>query len=249
MMKRLSLLLILVGLVAVPLQAQTALSATTLAAAVSDSVTRTVSVASATGIVAPGTGLPAVMLVVDREVMRVLAVNGTVISVMRGADGSRASSHISGAPVVVAPVAAISSYIPSGQCTRTNLAYVPYVVGAGPGLGSEVGSLWDCLGVTANGQWVQTNGSAGFPILGSTVASPAGVLTPTGTVFKVSGTNAITGITLPAGATAGFTLAIEPTGIFTWTTATNIALAGTAVVGKILYFTWDGAKWVPSYIS
>jgi hypothetical protein len=121
-------------------------------------------------------------------------------------------------------------------------------VGGGVGLGDEVGNVFDCLGLTTAGQWVQVNGT-GAPILGATIASPAGVLTPSGTLFKVSGTNAITGFTLPAGASAGFTIAIEPTGVFTWTTATNIVLAGTAVVGKILYFMWDGAKWVPSYIA
>jgi hypothetical protein len=76
-----------------------------------------------------------------------------------------------------------------------------------------------------------------------------GVLTPTGTVFTVSGTAAITGITLPNGATPGFRLTIVPSGIFTWTTATNIAIAGTAVVNKALDFVWNGTKWVPSYLS
>jgi hypothetical protein len=122
-------------------------------------------------------------------------------------------------------------------------------VGGSPGLGAEVGSLYDCLGVGAAGQWVQTNGIGGLPVLGSTVASVAGSINPTGTVFTVSGTNAITGITLPAGVGVGFTISIVPSAIFTWTAAGNISLAGTAVVNKLLVFTWNGSKWIPSYIA
>jgi hypothetical protein len=42
-----------------------------------------------------------------------------------------------------------------------------------------------------------------------------------------------------------------PTGVFTWTTAGNIALAGTAVVSKALTMTYDATttKWYPSYIA
>jgi hypothetical protein len=230
--------------------AQTVLASTTLSSAVSDTSGRLVVVASATGITAPASGTTPVLLLVDRELMRVLSLSGTSISVARGQDGTRAATHVSGATVWVAPPTAIYAYPPSGQCTRTNLATVPYIVGSTTSLGSEVGSLFDCMGVTSNGQWVQTNGTnTGQQVLGSTVASTAGVITGTGTYFKVSGTSAITGITAPAGIAPGFTIAIEPTAIFTWTAATNITLAGTAVVGKVLYFTWNGTKWAPSYIA
>jgi hypothetical protein len=49
--------------------------------------------------------------------------------------------------------------------------------------------------------------------------------------------------------TCSFT--IIPDGAFTWTTAGNIALAGTAVVNKALTFLWDAknSKWVPNYIA
>ena len=84
----------------------------------------------------------------------------------------------------------------------------------------------------------------------NTMASPAGVITPTYPITVVSGTNAITGITVPYNGFQG-TIILLPTGIFTWTTATNIALAGTAVVGKALFFTYNPvtAKWYPSYIA
>lgn len=227
--------------------AQTVLASTTLAAAL-DGSQRNVALTSATGVTAPGNGNTQVVLLVDRELMKVLSITGTTAYVQRGTDGTRAASHINAAPVWVAPPSAIASFMPSGQCVRANLLYVPYIVGAGPGLGQEVGTIFDCLGVTVNGQWVQVNGN-GAPVLGSTVASIAGSIVPTGTVFKVSGTNAVTGITVPAGLGVGFTIAINPTAVFTWTAAGNISLAGSAVVNKILYFTWDGTKWVPSYIA
>lgn len=98
-----------------------------------------------------------------------------------------------------------------------------------------------------------------FPQSAPTVASSAGFLTVTTPVTIVSGTAAITGITAPsnlANAAAGSSgygarITLIPTGIFTWTAANNIALAGTAVVGKALDFTYDSVtnKWYPSYIA
>lgn len=87
-----------------------------------------------------------------------------------------------------------------------------------------------------------------YPVsVGSTVPSFAGEITPTGPIFHVSGTDAITGIAVPGGFSGQIT--IIPDGIFTWTTAGNIALAGTAVVSKAIIFTYDSSTkmWYPSY--
>ena len=55
-------------------------------------------------------------------------------------------------------------------------------------------------------------------------------------------------ITLEVGINTYATLE-EANGIFTITTAGNIALASTAVVGKALIMTYDNttSKWYPSY--
>lgn len=248
--RTLALAIVALALLSTPVFAQTALNSTTLSAAVLDGVTRTINLTSATGVTAPASGSTGVVLLIDREIMTVLSISGTIAQVTRATD-ARSVPHINGAIVWVAPRQNVYAYIPSGQCTRTLLQAVPYIVGGAEGLGSEPGSLWDCLGVTTAGQWVQTNGvQAGFPILGSTVASPAGVLTPTGTYFKVSGTNAITGITLPAGAAPGFTLYLESTGIWTWTAAGNILTAGTTTAaGRVMIFVWNGTKWAPSAVA
>jgi hypothetical protein len=105
----------------------------------------------------------------------------------------------------------------------------------------------------------QINWPGTFPNSAPTVASLAGVITITKPVTIVSGALAITGISAPAelaraangGSGYGARITFLPTGTFTWTTASNIALAGTAVVGKALDFTYDSAtnKWYPSYIA
>ena len=84
-----------------------------------------------------------------------------------------------------------------------------------------------------------------------TVAS-ATTIAPTTPIAFVSGTTAVVTITAPSPISAGGgTITLIPTGVFTWTTAGNIALAGTAVVSKALTMTYDvtTTKWYPSYIA
>ena len=83
-----------------------------------------------------------------------------------------------------------------------------------------------------------------------TIASAATVA-PTAPVTIISGTAAIVTITAPAPISAtGGTITFIPTGAFTWTTAGNIAVAGTAVVSRALTLTFDATttKWYPSYV-
>ena len=90
---------------------------------------------------------------------------------------------------------------------------------------------------------VSTNAAA------PTIAS-ATTIAPTTQIVFVSGTTAIATITAPAPiSTTGGQITIIPTGLFTTTTAGNIALASTAVVNKALIMTYDSttAKWYPSY--
>ena len=84
-----------------------------------------------------------------------------------------------------------------------------------------------------------------------TVAS-ATTITPTTPIAFVSGTTAVVTITAPSPISAGGgSIILIPTGVFTWTTAGNIALAGTAVVSKALTMTYDATttKWYPSYTA
>lgn len=229
---------------------QTAATTTTISAAMTANQ-NTVTLASATGVsVQAGAGNQIITgLFIDKEFMRVTTlVSGTTYNVQRAQESTRQLPHASGATVWIGPLLN-GPFVPTrpetsevaGACTATASPYLPliYLVS---------GHKYDCLGIAPAGQWVQTS-SPGYPILGATVASPAGVLTPSGTVFTVSGTNAITGILVPNGWTPGMALYIIPSGAFTWTTATNIGLAGTAVANKLIIFVWNGVKWYPSVIA
>ena len=82
-----------------------------------------------------------------------------------------------------------------------------------------------------------------------TIAS-ATTIAPTKAITFISGVTPIVTITAPNPISlGGGTITLIPTGIFTTTTAGNIALASTAVVGKALLMTYDvtTTKWYPSY--
>ena len=81
-----------------------------------------------------------------------------------------------------------------------------------------------------------------------TIAS-ATTIAPLTEIIFVSGTTAVVTITPPPSLVGGGQLVIIPTGIFTTTTAGNIALASTAVVSRALIMTYDATtnKWYPSY--
>lgn len=234
---------------AVTLGAQTVLTSTTLSTAVTGTADQQLVVASTTGWLATTTSQQYYALI-DREFVAVRTVNTTskVIGITRGQLASRPATHISGATVWFLPGQAVNTYPPSGQCTRTTLNYVPWVISGGPNIVSEIGTLFDCLGVTTAGQWVETNGgSVGLPVLGSTVASATSI-TPTGTYFKVSGTvNPVSTIVVPAGWAAGNCMQLEPTGAWVTDTGGNILIASTAVTGKVLTMCWNSTKWGPSY--
>ncbi|HEY1533771.1 MAG TPA: hypothetical protein VGF76_07120, partial [Polyangiaceae bacterium] len=97
--------------------------------------------------------------------------------------------------------------------------------------------------------WVPGWGNTDSPArVSAAVASAAGLITPSGPLFHITGTAAITGFNVPVGFQSGGFCAI-PDGAFTTTNATNIAIASTAVVNKLLCWTWDdtNSKFVPSY--
>ena len=89
----------------------------------------------------------------------------------------------------------------------------------------------------------------GYTSAAPTIASAA-TIAPTKPISFVSGTTTVDTITAPAPISAGGgSITLIPTGIFATSTAGNIALATTAVVGKALILTYDATttKWYPSY--
>jgi hypothetical protein len=107
------------------------------------------------------------------------------------------------------------------------------------GLATKKGSAYFKGDVMANGfTGVEANLSL----------ASAATITPTGPITVVSGTAAISTITVPsimAGGSGQITLL--PTGAWTMNTAGNIVANVTAVVGKALTMTYSSGAWYPSY--
>jgi hypothetical protein len=239
---------------------QTALTQTTLSAAVNSTSQTQFTVASATGITATNT----LLYVMDgtsanSESVFVNSVSGTTIGVTRGYNGTKASRHISGAIVWAGPPNAFHATDPSGQVSTvgstaacTNEQFSPYI-------NIQLGHVWLCSTITLS--WVpgffNTSAPPGVTVA---VASVAGATSPSGPLFHVTGTNAITAwgtsTTVTTGgmggshtSTMGAPFCVIPDAIFTTTATNNIGLASTAVVNKLLCYTFDQTSkvYIPTY--
>jgi hypothetical protein len=118
----------------------------------------------------------------------------------------------------------------------------------------DVAAYWDGVNGTFLGTITATSlTTSAFTAMSggvNTIASASGI-TPTKEITYISGTAAIDTINSQPPLTANNgTIILIPTGAFTWTTAGNIAIAGTAVVGRALHMTFvsGNAKWYPSYV-
>lgn len=95
-----------------------------------------------------------------------------------------------------------------------------------------------------------TQGNEHNQVVGPDIASAA-TIAPTHMVHIVSGTAAIVTITPPWATFAGYVILVS-TGIWTWTAAGNIAVAGTVTAAlKAVIFTYVPAtgKWYPSTVA
>jgi hypothetical protein len=225
---------------------------TTLSAAVNDNATF-LPLTSVTNIVGPTNGFQQKVYIIDVNQTRGSLYAITAAPTTTGAaavclDEFR-SSHTSGSLVMIAPSdpsqGGFYNYDPVGN---------PGITGTYPGapvitpwLNVSNGNQW----ITgAYGQWVAGwNNPSSIKGITGAVASAAGAVTPSGPLFRITGTNAITGFNIPTGF-AGGSFSVIPQGAFTWTSAGNIAIAGTAVVNRMITFTWDDSvgKWIPSYV-
>lgn len=267
MKKLFSIAVLLLGLASFA-TAQTALTVTTLASAITTNGQYSIVVASATGISAPGPVTGNVygsaqggsMLFIEdgtgsnttAEAMLVTGVNGTTINVVRGASSTAANPHIAGAIVFVGRPDQFFAVEPTGGCTAANTLVTPYI-------NIRTGNQWLCSTVTNS--WVPGYFNVSAPAGVSTaVASVAGATNPSGPLFHVTGALAITawGSSTSAGlgsgggsatSTVGAPFCVIPDGAFTTTATNNIAIASTGVVSKILCYTFDqtNKKYVPTY--
>ena len=240
--------------------AQTVLTQTTLSSNVISTAQTVLTVTSATGITANNTMLYILDGTASGEAVFVNAVNGNSISVTRGYFGTLAYIHASGALVFAGPPflfystdpSGLAPVGPTGTASCSNALVTPWI-------NIAAGRQWLCSTVTTT--WVpgffNDYTTAGVT---TAVASVAGPTTPSGPLFHVTGTNAITawGPTTTTGAlgmgggtsnTVGAPFCVIPDAIFTVTATNNVALASTAVVNKLLCYVFDqtNKKYVPSY--
>lgn len=126
--------------------------------------------------------------------------------------------------------------------------------------GDKASSLmYGTFNATASSQTLAINAKlavseiTGTRAAATTIASGTSpTIAPTKSITFISGTSAITTITAvtPFDTLGGCTITLIPTGAFTWTTAGNIAVAGTAVPFRALTMTYDSGTslWYPSYV-
>jgi hypothetical protein len=235
----------------------TTITSTTLSAKIT-SKQNVLTVASATNIANPVANFYQKIYVVNPdtvmgELMTVVSVSGTNIQVSR-LDAMR-QAFVSGATVIIAPPASsdsmfggpylggFQSFDPAGSSQENMNSAVLQ-----PWVNVTNGNQW--LYSTVTSLWVASfNNNSAVKGVTAAVASAAGLVTPSGPVFHITGALAITGFNIPVGFTGG-SFVVIPDGTFTWTTANNIAVAGTAVVSRAITFTFDSntAKFYPSYV-
>ncbi len=74
----------------------------------------------------------------------------------------------------------------------------------------------------------------------------SGVIGPTNQIHHVAGAGPLKTITVPTGFTTG-AIYLIPDATWSYDLTGNIGLAGTAVIGRVVIFTYDGTHWWPSY--
>jgi len=161
--------------------AQTALTQTTLSAAITSSQT-TLQVASATGINSPSsfggatyTPGTSTLLVVDNEAIVVRSISGTLVNVQRGANGSKAKAHNAAAIVWAGSPDKFLVSDPSGTCTAS-ITYNPTIsINTAYSLNTH---YWNCISSTW--QPVLTTGTI-------TPAASSAAIQTAGQTFTVAG--------------------------------------------------------------
>jgi hypothetical protein len=216
-----------------------ALTETTLSTAITtpsggNPASPVVVVASATGIVKSTTAI-----YVDRELMNVVGVNGTTITVMRGSGGTRAATHASGARVFVGTRNLFGTFPQAGSTTLANNPTDPLIdISTGIRYYAK-NSVW-----VADPNFPQNDGAGGtgrfrFPTItfGSTAYGSVGTATSSvaGTVyfadvfvgrdFKATGIGILNAGTI--GTNLGIVALYDSGGVL----LANSALAGAVTVG------------------
>lgn len=198
---------------------------------------------------------------VDRELMGVVGPipsSATLpVPVIRGMRGTAVAQHVSGAMVLFGQVNLLGQNVffdrdPNAGTCSVSFPQVPWI-------NILTGNQWLCANNTGGaGDWVPGFNNPGSsqqgPASCGTFASVAGTNAVPCPIFAVSGTNAVVTWTPPLGFNlSGYgCFTTIPTGIYTWTAAGNISVAGTVTaITQNVTFCWNPVtqKWIPSRVA
>lgn len=134
-------------------QAQTTLTNTTLSAALTGAADQTMTIASATGWTAT-TSAAQTYALINREVVGVRSLSGTLVGITRGQFGTRATGHTSGQKVWFIPAGsiAIGNSDRAGACSTAGSADFSQDGRTVPVFNTVSGNTFYCLG----SNWVPT---------------------------------------------------------------------------------------------
>jgi len=203
---------------------------------------------------AVGDVLPIVQGGTTKQVTNALLfTNATLVAPALGTPASGVLTNCTGLPVATGVSGlgtGVATFLatPSSANLRTALTDE---TGTGSAVFATTPTLVTPVLGAATGTSISLSSFSAVSAAAPTIAS-ATTIAPTTPIAFVSGTTAVVNITAAAPiSTGGGAITLIPTGIFTWTTAGNIALAGTAVVSKALTMTYDvtTTKWYPSYVA
>lgn len=203
---------------------------------------------------AVGDVLPIVQGGTTKQVTNALLfTNATLVAPALGTPASGVLTNCTGLPVATGVSGlgtSVATFLatPSSANLRTALTDE---TGTGSAVFATTPTLVTPVLGAATGTSISLSSFSAVSAAAPTIAS-ATTIAPTTPIAFVSGTTAVVNITAAAPiSTGGGAITLIPTGVFTWTTAGNIALAGTAVVSKALTMTYDATttKWYPSYVA
>jgi len=118
---------------------------TTLSAAITDTQT-TFEVAAATGISGASSGSPNTYLYVDYELMAVLSITGTIVTVKRGLSPTQATAHLISSKVWVGPANLFLNSNPGGAISATAAGVW------NPSIVPSTRKIWEIV----SGNWVES---------------------------------------------------------------------------------------------
>jgi len=202
---------------------------------------------------AVGDVLPIVQGGTTKQVTNALLfTNATLVAPALGTPASGVLTNCTGLPVATGVSGlgtGVATFLatPSSANLRTALTDE---TGTGSAVFATTPTLVTPVLGAATGTSISLSSFSAVSAAAPTIAS-ATTIAPTTPIVFISGTTAVVTITAAAPiSTGGGTITLIPTGVFTWTTAGNIALAGTAVVSRALTMTYDvtTTKWYPSYV-